>query len=71
MAETVQVAAAIGLAGCSIEDHTFRKVTDLRVRPAVERIEAAVEAARQLPYDFVLTARARTSSGTALTSMTR
>jgi hypothetical protein len=58
VAETVQVAAEVGLAGCSIEDHTGRK--DDRIFEfdlAVERIQAAVEAARQLPHDFVLTAR--------------
>jgi 2-methylisocitrate lyase-like PEP mutase family enzyme len=58
VAETVQVAAEIGLAGCSIEDHTGRKDDPIfEFDLAVERIQAAVEAARQLPHDFVLTAR--------------
>ena len=58
VAETIRAAAATGLAGCSIEDHTGRP--DDPIYPfalAVERIEAAVEAARALPEDFVLTAR--------------
>jgi 2-methylisocitrate lyase-like PEP mutase family enzyme len=59
VAETVRAAAAVGLAGCSIEDHTNRR--DDPIFPfdlAVERIAAAVEACRGLPHDFVLTARA-------------
>lgn len=59
VAETVRQAAATGLAGCSIEDHTGRAqdpIFDFGL--AVERIAAAVEAARGLPHDFVLTARA-------------
>lgn len=58
VAATIRAAAAVGLAGCSIEDHTGR-----RDRPiydfgaAVERIAAAAEACRGLPGDFVLTAR--------------
>ncbi len=57
-AETVRAAAGIGLAGCSLEDHTGRPdapIYDLTL--AVERIAAAAEAARALPDDFVLTAR--------------
>jgi 2-methylisocitrate lyase-like PEP mutase family enzyme len=57
--ETVAAAAATGLAGCSIEDHTGRKDDPIfAFQLAVERIEAAAEAARRLPHDFVLTARA-------------
>lgn len=58
VAETVRMAAAAGLAGCSIEDHTGRR--DDPIFPfdlAVERVAAAVEAARSVPGDFVLTAR--------------
>lgn len=58
VAETIRVAAGIGLAGCSIEDHTGRRddpIFDFAL--AVERIEAAAEACRALPHDFVLTAR--------------
>lgn len=58
VAETIRAAAEIGLAGCSIEDHTGRRddpIFDFAL--AVERIEAAAEACRALPHDFVLTAR--------------
>lgn len=58
VAETIRAAAAIGLAGCSIEDHTNRRddpIFDFAL--AVERIAAAAEACRALPRDFVLTAR--------------
>jgi 2-methylisocitrate lyase-like PEP mutase family enzyme len=57
-AETVRAAAATGLAGCSLEDHTNRRddpIFDFSL--AVERIAAAAEAARVLPHDFLLTAR--------------
>lgn len=57
-AETIRVAAGIGLAGCSLEDHTGRPdvpIYDFGL--SVERIAAAVEARRALPDDFVLTAR--------------
>jgi 2-methylisocitrate lyase-like PEP mutase family enzyme len=58
VAETVRAAAQIGLAGCSIEDHTNRKADPIFAFDlAVERIEAAVEACRRLPHDFILTAR--------------
>jgi len=57
-AETIRAAAATGLAGCSIEDHTNRRDDPIFDFPlAVERIAAAAEAARALPRDFVLTAR--------------
>ena len=57
-AETVRAAAMAGLAGCSIEDFTNRNDRPLYEFPlAVDRIEAAVEAARSLPHDFILTAR--------------
>jgi 2-methylisocitrate lyase-like PEP mutase family enzyme len=58
-AETVRRAAEIGLAGCSLEDFSGnpdQPIYDLDL--AVERIRAASEAARSLPHDFVLTARA-------------
>jgi 2-methylisocitrate lyase-like PEP mutase family enzyme len=58
-AEIVRAAAEIGLAGCSIEDYTNRKVDPIfEFELAVERIAAAAEACRRLPHDFVLTARA-------------
>lgn len=59
VAETVRLVAPTGLAGCSFEDHTGRltdPIYDFEL--AVERIAAAVEAARGLEHDFVLTARA-------------
>lgn len=58
VADTVRAAAETGLVGCSIEDHTNRRDDPIfEFDLAVERIEAAVEAARSLPHDFVLTAR--------------
>jgi 2-methylisocitrate lyase-like PEP mutase family enzyme len=57
-AETIRAAAATGLAGCSIEDHTNRRDDPIfEFTLAVERIAAAAEAARALPHDFILTAR--------------
>jgi 2-methylisocitrate lyase-like PEP mutase family enzyme len=58
-AETIRQAGEAGLAGGSIEDATGAKgnpVFDLA--QAAERIAAAAEAARGLPFPFVLTARA-------------
>jgi 2-methylisocitrate lyase-like PEP mutase family enzyme len=58
-AETIFAAEAAGLAGCSIEDHTGdpgKPIYDFSL--AVERVAAAVEAARALKRDFVFTARA-------------
>lgn len=58
-AETVLAAEAAGLAGCSLEDATgdpANPIYDFSL--AVERVTAAVEAARSLKRDFVLTARA-------------
>jgi 2-methylisocitrate lyase-like PEP mutase family enzyme len=58
-AETIRLAAETGLAGGSIEDATGR--TDDPIYPfalSVERVAAAVQAARALPFPFVLTARA-------------
>jgi 2-methylisocitrate lyase-like PEP mutase family enzyme len=56
--QTITAAAGVGLAGCSIEDHTGSSETPIFERTlAVERIEAASEACKQLPEDFVLTAR--------------
>ena len=58
VAETIRQAAPTGIVGGSIEDHTGRlgnPIYDFSL--AVERVEAAVEAARALPHDFVLTAR--------------
>lgn len=58
VAETVRLAAGVGLVGCTIEDSTGnpdRPLYDFSL--AVERIAAAAEAARALPFPFMLTAR--------------
>jgi 2-methylisocitrate lyase-like PEP mutase family enzyme len=58
-AETIRLAADVGLVGASIEDATndpSRPIYDASL--AVERIAAAAEAARALPFPFTLTARA-------------
>ncbi len=55
-AETIRRGAAAGLAGGSIEDYSGKALYDLD--HAVERMEAAVAAARAAPGGFVLTARA-------------
>ena len=59
VAETVRQAAKIGLVGCTIEDATGNPNSPLYdMSLAVERIAAAAEAARALPFPFLLTARA-------------
>jgi len=58
VARNIARAAGVGLVGCSIEDATGRKdapIFDFGF--AVERIAAAAEAARKLPFPFTLTAR--------------
>jgi len=58
-AETIRLAAAVGLVGGSIEDATGNKDKPLfDLGHATERIAAAVEAARALSFPFMLTARA-------------
>ena len=57
-AQTVRLAAEIGLAGISIEDIALPAATPYDFDLAVERIRAAAAAARALPNDFVLVARA-------------
>lgn len=59
VAETIRLAAAAGVVGASIEDHggiSGAPLMDLRL--ATERIRAAVEAARELSFPFLVTARA-------------
>lgn len=57
-AETIWLAAAIGLVGASIEDATGDPQRPLfDASHARERIAAAVEAARAMPFPFTLTAR--------------
>jgi 2-methylisocitrate lyase-like PEP mutase family enzyme len=59
VAETIRLAARVGLVGCTIEDATGNPDAPLYDdRLAVERIAAAAEAARTLPFPFILTARA-------------
>jgi 2-methylisocitrate lyase-like PEP mutase family enzyme len=59
VAETIRLAADAGLVGGSIEDATGDKTKPLHdVSLASERIAAAVQAARALPFPFILTARA-------------
>ena len=59
VAETIRLAADVGLVGCTIEDATGdedRPLYDFQL--AVDRIAAAAEAAHALPFPFMLTARA-------------
>src|SRR4029077_10701257 len=65
VAETFRLAAATGLAGASIEDSNGRDGRDGRVDDplyerelAAERVRAAVEAVRGLPFPFTVTGRA-------------
>jgi 2-methylisocitrate lyase-like PEP mutase family enzyme len=59
VAETIRRAAAAGAVGGSIEDSTARPGSPIYDLPlAVERVRAAAEAARSLPFRFTLTARA-------------
>jgi 2-methylisocitrate lyase-like PEP mutase family enzyme len=59
VAETIRLAAEVGLVGCTIEDTTGNPDAPLYDdRLAIERIGAAAEAARALPFPFILTARA-------------
>ncbi len=59
VAETIRMAADAGLVGCTIEDATGDAKHPLyEMGLAVERIAAAAEAARALPFPFMLTARA-------------
>jgi 2-methylisocitrate lyase-like PEP mutase family enzyme len=57
-AETIRLAAGVGLVGGSIEDASGNKDKPLYdLKHAVERVAAAVQAARALPFPFMLTAR--------------
>jgi 2-methylisocitrate lyase-like PEP mutase family enzyme len=59
VAETIRRAAAAGAVGGSIEDSTGRADQPLYEHAhAIDRVRAAVEAARALPFKFTLTARA-------------
>ncbi|HLX00949.1 MAG TPA: isocitrate lyase/phosphoenolpyruvate mutase family protein [Trinickia sp.] len=57
-AETIRLAAQAGVVGGSIEDATTRADDPIYAHEAAaERVRAAVEAARALPFPFTLTAR--------------
>ena len=58
-ATMVRLAAEAGLVGCSIEDFTGDKAQPLfELELATERIAAAAQVAKSLPFPFMLTARA-------------
>ena len=58
VAETIRRAADAGAAGGSIEDSVNRPGESLyEIGQAVDRVRAAAEAARSLPFPFTLTAR--------------
>jgi 2-methylisocitrate lyase-like PEP mutase family enzyme len=57
--ETVELAAGTGAVGGSIEDTTGDPERPIRsIEEATERVAAAVQAARSVGFEFVLTARA-------------
>src|SRR5262247_2842742 len=59
VAETIRLAAGVGLVGGSVEDASGNKDKPLYdIGHATERVAAAVQAARSLPFPFTLTARA-------------
>lgn len=59
VAETIRLAVATGLAGGSIEDSTGRADEPIyEFELAVERVRAAAEVTRSLPFTFTLTGRA-------------
>lgn len=56
VARTIRLVAETGVVGGSIEDYSGERIYDFD--HAVERVQAAVEAARSLDFPFTLTARA-------------
>src|SRR6478752_5016805 len=57
-AETIRLAAGVGVVGGSIEDATGSAAAPIYpFDHAVERVKAAAAAARGLPFPFMLTAR--------------
>lgn len=59
VAETIKLAGEAGLVGGSIEDATGRPEAPIfELKYAAERVRAAKESARRLPFPFTLTARA-------------
>src|SRR6185312_10635435 len=58
VAQTIRLAAEAGLVGCSIEDASGNRDAPIyELGHATERIAAAAEAARALPFPFTLTGR--------------
>jgi 2-methylisocitrate lyase-like PEP mutase family enzyme len=58
-AETIRLAASVGLVGGSIEDATGEPDRPIyEIDHAIERVRAGAEAAHSLPFPFTLTARA-------------
>jgi 2-methylisocitrate lyase-like PEP mutase family enzyme len=58
VAETIRLAAGVGLVGCSIEDASGNPAAPIfEIGHATERIAAAAVAARALPFPFTLTGR--------------
>ena len=59
VAETIRLAAGVGLVGGSVEDATGEKDRPplYDIGQATERVAAAAQAARALPFPFMLTAR--------------
>ena len=58
-AETIRLAASVGLVGASIEDATGDETNPIyELAHAVERVTAAAEAAHALPFPFTFVARA-------------
>ncbi|WP_232100107.1 isocitrate lyase/PEP mutase family protein [Lonsdalea populi] len=59
IAHNIRAVAATGAVGCSIEDYSGDKQQPIRdFSTSLMRVEAAVDAARNLPFPFTLTARA-------------
>jgi 2-methylisocitrate lyase-like PEP mutase family enzyme len=59
VAETIRLAAAAGVVGGSIEDASGRRDNPIYEKEhATERVRAAAEAVRALPFTFTLTGRA-------------
>lgn len=58
-AETIRLAAGEGVVGGSIEDATGRPEHPIyEFEHAIDRVRAATQAARSIPFQFTLTARA-------------
>lgn len=58
VAETIRLAAEVGLSGCSVEDTNLADASSYAFDLALERVRAAVAATRALGRPFVFCARA-------------